>query len=181
MAAKRPNPASHSDPRPLPPIGARVDRHPATSAGDQPGTLRVVIADGDAGTEIVGAEALAQLPSLLGEDRPPIWADLIAPTPAQAQEVGIALSLHPLIVEDVLEGNQRAKIESTDGVVHIVLFHLEYGDRCFGVRDGHRPRRRVPPDCPRQRVGSADGAPPAEWGGGRAEARTGPPAVGHRR
>ena len=44
------------------------------------------------------------------------------------QQVAEALSLHPLIVEDVLEGNQRAKIETTDGVVHIVLFHLNYGE-----------------------------------------------------
>ena len=128
MASKRPNPASHSDPRPLPPIGAHVDRHPATAASDEPGTLRVVIADTDAGTEIGGPDALKRLPSLIGTDKPPVWVDLIAPTAAQAQEVGTALSLHPLIVEDVLEGNQRAKIESTDGVVHIVLFHLEYGD-----------------------------------------------------
>ena len=28
----------------------------------------------------------------------------------------------------MLEGNQRAKIETTDGVVHIVLFHLTYDD-----------------------------------------------------
>ena len=34
--------------------------------------------------------------------------------PAQVEAVGAALGLHPLIVEDVLEGNQRAKIE-TDG------------------------------------------------------------------
>ncbi len=128
MASKRPNPASHSDPRPLPPIGAPVDRHAATTSDDQPGTLRVVIADSDKGTEIVGPEALKRLPSLIGTADAPIWVDLIAPTPEQAQEVGTALSLHPLIVEDVLEGNQRAKIESTDGVVHIVLFHLEYGD-----------------------------------------------------
>jgi magnesium transporter len=38
------------------------------------------------------------------------------------------MSPHPLIVEEDLEVNHRAKIESTDGVVHIVLFHLEYGD-----------------------------------------------------
>ena len=60
--------------------------------------------------------------------RPRVWVDLIAPTQAQALKVGEALSLHPLIVEDVLEGNQRAKIETTDGIVHIVLFHLSYGD-----------------------------------------------------
>ena len=29
----------------------------------------------------------------------------------------------------MLEGNQRAKIETTDGVVHIVLFHLTYDER----------------------------------------------------
>jgi Mg2+ and Co2+ transporter CorA len=49
--------------------------------------------------------------------------DLVAPTPNQAEKIGKALGLHPLIVEDVLEGNQRAKIETTNGVVHIVLFH----------------------------------------------------------
>ena len=129
MASKRPNPASHADPRPLPPIGARVGRHGATAVADQPGTLRVVVADGAKGTELVGTEALERLPSLIGKPDTPIWVDLIAPTPDQAQQVGDALSLHPLIIEDVLEGNQRAKIESTDGVVHIVLFHLEYGER----------------------------------------------------
>ena len=56
------------------------------------------------------------------------WVDLVAPTPHQAQQVGEALGLHPLIIEDVLEGNQRAKIETTEGIVHIVLFHLNYGD-----------------------------------------------------
>ena len=52
-----------------------------------------------------------------------------APTADQAQAVGAALALHPLIVEDVLEGNQRAKIETTDGVIHIVLFHLTYDEK----------------------------------------------------
>ena len=28
----------------------------------------------------------------------------------------------------MLEGNQRAKIETTNGIVHIVLFHLSYGE-----------------------------------------------------
>jgi magnesium transporter len=38
------------------------------------------------------------------------------------------LRLHPLIVEDVLEGNQRPKVEVTDGLVHLVLFRLAYED-----------------------------------------------------
>jgi magnesium transporter len=71
---------------------------------------------------------MAAMAELLGKPKARVWVDLIAPTQAQAQKVGDALSLHPLIVEDVLEGNQRAKIETTDGIVHIVLFHLSYGD-----------------------------------------------------
>ena len=39
------------------------------------------------------------------------------------------LGLHELIVEDVLEGNQRPKVEVTDGLIHLVLFHLDYGDK----------------------------------------------------
>jgi len=128
MASTRPNPASHADPRPIP-VNEPVSRHGATTKSDRPGTLRVVTLSGDKVTEIEGAAALAKLPELLGRQDTPMWVDLIAPTPAQTKEVGAALSLHPLIVEDVLEGNQRAKIQSNDGVVHIVLFHLDYGSR----------------------------------------------------
>jgi magnesium transporter len=38
------------------------------------------------------------------------------------------LDLHPLIIEDIAEGNQRSKIEATDGVIHLVLFALEFQD-----------------------------------------------------
>jgi magnesium transporter len=103
-------------------------RRPGPSSPAQPGTIRVIALDGETAHSLEGAVALARLPELLGRPEASIWVDLIAPTPTQAQQVGEALGLHPLIVEDVLEGNQRAKIETTDGVVHIVLFHLSYGD-----------------------------------------------------
>ena len=67
MASKRPNPASHSDPRPDIPIGGRVERHPATTASGEPGTLRVVVGDSAKGTEIVGEDALKRLPTLCGK------------------------------------------------------------------------------------------------------------------
>jgi Mg2+ and Co2+ transporters len=76
-----------------------------------------------------GQDALDRLPGFLVESEPSVWIDLSGPSQAQVEQVGAALSLHPLIVEDVMEGNQRAKLEMTDGVVHIVLFHLEYEDR----------------------------------------------------
>jgi magnesium transporter len=90
------------------------------------GTIRVASVIGDQYRESSGAEAIKGLPALLREPDASVWVDLAGPSREQVEEVGAALGLHPLIVEDVLEGNQRAKIETTDGVVHIVLFHLDY-------------------------------------------------------
>jgi magnesium transporter len=74
-----------------------------------------------------GATALGHLPELLRSDAS-VWIDLSGPSNEQVQEIGPILGLHPLIVEDILEGNQRAKVEMTDGVVHLVMFALEYND-----------------------------------------------------
>ena len=128
MAAIPPSPGSPSDADPMIPLGVRVQRQAAVGVAGQPGTIRVVTVEGDTANESEGASALAELPELLRRADAAVWVDLVAPTPTQAKQVGDALGLHPLIVEDVLEGNQRAKIETTDGVVHIVLFHLTYGD-----------------------------------------------------
>ena len=118
--------------------------------------LRVVaVVDGQC-RELDGEEALADSAGLLAE---PEASRLGRPRRArrlsQVEAVGAALGLHPLIVEDVLEGNQRAKIETTDGIVHIVLFHLDYDARARRIRARHRPRARVPADRPRCDVGSA--------------------------
>ena len=128
MASNPPKPASRSDRPDLVP-GFRATRiHPRSPTG-QPGTVRISVLDGDDVRESQGPNALGELRDVLGKPNAAVWVDLVAPTQAQAQQVGSALSLHPLIVEDVLEGNQRAKIQTTEGVVHIVLFHLTYEER----------------------------------------------------
>jgi magnesium transporter len=129
MASTRPNPASPSDGSALAPRPGDGTRHSTISGAGQPGTIRVVAVEGDTVRESEGAAALTRLPELLRQPNAAVWVDLIAPTARQAEQVATALSLHPLILEDVLEGNQRAKIETTEGVVHIVLFHLAYGER----------------------------------------------------
>jgi magnesium transporter len=103
-------------------------RHAPTSAG-APGRLQVAAAGGGPLVELEGDAALERLPALLAQPDATVWVDLSSPSPAQVQAVGAALSLHPHIVEDVLEGNQRSKIETTDGVVHIVLFALTHGQK----------------------------------------------------
>jgi len=101
---------------------------PDSSSSLSAGTIRLAAS---VGAQVEEAEGTRALEGLLERCRKPgaaVWVDLTAPTPEQAQEVGAALELHPLIVEDVLEGNQRAKIETTDGVIHVVLFHLTYDE-----------------------------------------------------
>ncbi|MEO5884893.1 MAG: magnesium transporter CorA family protein [Candidatus Limnocylindrales bacterium] len=99
-----------------------------TSTGT-PGQIRVTAATGDKLRELEGETAVGRLPDLLRESASIVWVDLTSPSPEQVSAVGAAMGLHPLIIEDVLEGNQRAKIESTDGVVHLVLFALKHDER----------------------------------------------------
>jgi magnesium transporter len=103
------------------PVAGR--RAPTSTGGS--GRIRVAgRLEGDL-RDLEGDAALAALPKMLAETSPCVWVDLAGPTADQVENVARLLGLHPLIVEDVLEGNQRAKIETTDGLVHIVLFALD--------------------------------------------------------
>jgi magnesium transporter len=128
MASSHPNPASPSDPRVPVPAGPIIHRAAARRTGTA-GAIRIVAVVGGELRDVVGDAAFEELPQLLTEPDASIWVDLTSPTQDMALRVGSALDLHPLIVEDVLEGNQRAKIETTDGLIHIVLFNLIYGER----------------------------------------------------
>ena len=133
MAARRASRGSPSKPKVTDPVAGPIlagepvapRRRGATTSGG-PGVLTVTaVVDGKT-RETTGAEALKRLPELLRHRNASVWVDLSGPSSEQVEEVGAALGLHPLVVEDVLEGNQRAKIEITDGIVHIVLFYLDY-------------------------------------------------------
>jgi magnesium transporter len=128
MASSHPNPVSPSD-HPSGTPGGTLVRHRAASRSGTPGAIRLIaLVDGEL-RESLGDAALVDLPTLLEDPGSLVWVDLTSPTQDLALRVGRALDLHPLIVEDVLEGNQRAKIELTDGVIHIVLFNLAYGEQ----------------------------------------------------
>jgi magnesium transporter len=55
-----------------------------------------------------------------------LWIDVADPSADDVAQAARLLGLHPLIAEDILEGNQRAKIETTDELCHIVMFSLDY-------------------------------------------------------
>jgi magnesium transporter len=89
------------------------------------GTVRVATwADGRL-VETTGLDTVPSLPLPAGRYA---WIDVTGPSPEQVAAITRTLGLHELIAEDILEGNQRAKIEVTEDRIHIVLFALVYGD-----------------------------------------------------
>jgi magnesium transporter len=100
-----------------------VVRRPAIGTA---GRFRVASWDGTAYAQWDGVDGLADRLATPGTS---LWIDLSGPTPDQVAVVTEALRLHPLVAEDILEGNQRAKIELTNEHIHMVLFVLGYGDR----------------------------------------------------
>jgi magnesium transporter len=121
-----PTPASSSD-RPTGRIGEPVASRRSPASAGTPGVVSVAAIVGGKLHEVEGEEAIRHLRDWLKQPEAAVWVDLAGPSAAQVDAVGDVLGLHPLIVEDVLEGNQRAKIETTDGLVHIVLFALDRG------------------------------------------------------
>jgi magnesium transporter len=122
----KPTPASSSE-RGTGRAGEPVSRRYPTARDENidPGLIRIAaMVDGKL-HETEGEAAVKGLSALLAKPDAAVWVDMAGPTPAQVDAVGSKLGLHALIIEDVLEGNQRAKIETTDGVIHIVLFALE--------------------------------------------------------
>jgi magnesium transporter len=124
-----------------PPTGlgsrSRSITEPATASAANGGTIRVAThVDGQVKewTGEAAFDAIAALEPLDvrrrdGDRREPcVWIDLTDPRPELVERIARSLRLHPLIAEDILEGNQRGKIEVTDGLVHLVLFVLSYGD-----------------------------------------------------
>jgi magnesium transporter len=55
-----------------------------------------------------------------------LWVDLTDADRELLLALGGVLAIHPLVMEDVLERNQRAKIELTGEALHLVMFALSY-------------------------------------------------------
>ncbi len=103
-----------------------------TTGPEQGGRITVTAFRNDAVQEWTDEAAVEVLEGGLlqgAADRPgeSVWIDLTAAGPEQVARVAELLHLHPLIAEDIVEGNQRSKIEATNGLVHMVMFALDYG------------------------------------------------------
>ncbi|HEY8239504.1 MAG TPA: magnesium transporter CorA family protein [Candidatus Limnocylindrales bacterium] len=63
--------------------------------------------------------------ALVGTKGGQTWIDLTDPSPELVQAVANQLGLHPLVAEDIIESNERAKVQLIDDVIHVVSFVLE--------------------------------------------------------
>jgi magnesium transporter len=72
--------------------------------------------------ESTNVDDLARLHASKGSDT---WVDLTNPSPDLVGAVARRLGLHPLIAEDIIEHNERAKVQLVDDVIHVVAFVLE--------------------------------------------------------
>ncbi len=115
MAETNERPLSHSEPW--------ADPQPLVAAAD--GTIRVAVLTAAGLTELTG---LDRVPETKRPDGGRVWIDITSPSAGQVATITKRLGLHELIAEDILEGNQRAKIEVTDDLVHIVIFALVYAE-----------------------------------------------------
>jgi magnesium transporter len=69
---------------------------------------------------------LDQLAALAADPAVRLWVDCVEATPEIVTAIAETLGLHPLVAEDITERNQRAKIETFDELVHIVMFALHH-------------------------------------------------------
>jgi magnesium transporter len=116
------------------PATAPVD--PAATDTAEPGVIRVAVYERDACREWEGAEALSEMERALGRRGTRVWVDLQSPSADQVAAVSKTLRLHPLLAEDLVERDQRAKLEQVGNMLHLAVFSL-------GFDDGHTYEREI--------------------------------------
>ena len=65
-----------------------------------------------------------------------LWIGLKNPTQAEFDEVNQELQLHPLAVEDAIQGRQRAKVEVYENSVFVVLKPVRYVEQTSDIETG---------------------------------------------
>lgn len=64
----------------------------------------------------------------LAEPASRLWIDAADASEQELKAIAECLELHPLIIEDIIERNQRAKVEYVADTLHLVMFAMVYTD-----------------------------------------------------
>jgi magnesium transporter len=88
------------------------------------GVVRLFVLDGADWRDLKGETALAELPKALARKTARLWIDVSGAGPDLKGRVAAILKLHPLLVEDIAERDQRAKLEQVGDLLHVIMFSL---------------------------------------------------------
>jgi magnesium transporter len=88
------------------------------------------------GGKVHESSAVAGLKELLAAKGSTTWIDLVDPSPELVGDVARELGLHLLVAEDIVERNERAKVQLVGDVIHLVSFVL---DRPAGAGESGGP------------------------------------------
>jgi magnesium transporter len=93
--------------------------------GQGPGSITGV-ACAKGGTRSI--TSVAEVGDVLADPSAKVWIDAADASEAEIQEIAKLLGLHPLVAEDIIERNQRAKVEFVADTLHMVMFAMAYRD-----------------------------------------------------
>ena len=97
----------------------------AAVSPSSPGAISGLSWSGDASSPI---RSVADAYEALRDPKARIWIDAQDASTQDLTQLADCLGLHPLIIEDIVERNQRAKVEFVGDTLHLVMFALTYGD-----------------------------------------------------
>jgi magnesium transporter len=80
------------------------------------------------GHALAESASMEDVPELLRDEDSIVWIDLTDPAPEVVSAVAQELDVHPIVIEDIVESDARAKLEPVGDVLHIVLFALTRHD-----------------------------------------------------
>jgi magnesium transporter len=114
-------PAKAVDVAPAPPAAPAARRHEAPALL-KPDTIRIIAVRNGQKIKVRDLDHLKK--ELAGDCW--AWIDATSPSPETMSRLAAALRLHPLVASNILDQNQRARIEQIGDVFHIVIFAVDY-------------------------------------------------------
>ncbi|MBA2489416.1 MAG: magnesium transporter CorA family protein [Chloroflexi bacterium] len=95
-----------------------------STASDTAGVIKAYVWSPDG--NVAEVDSLDHIQRAFADPDTRLWIDLEDASQGTLESIAGCLELHHLIVEDIVERNQRAKVEYTDETMHLVLFALQY-------------------------------------------------------
>jgi magnesium transporter len=90
------------------------------------GVVKLAVLENGVCREWDGDDAMVELPKALGRRQARLWIDVCGADHELKARVAAILKLHPLLVEDIAERDQRAKLEQVGDLLHVVMFSLGF-------------------------------------------------------